>query len=113
MNMVFTMGFRVQIFGRRCALEPAFFFIKRQYTEQLTDKQGEQFWAVSTCQKQYSFLAGESQRHIAKSLIFEEPDVEYRGHYSRQFLDRQSRRLPVRRDWQQHLNEPFSELTLG
>lgn len=51
MNMVFTMGFRVQIFGRRCALEPAFFFIKRQYTEQLTDKQGEQFWAVSTCQK--------------------------------------------------------------
>ena len=52
MNMVFTMGFRVQIFGRRCALEPAFFFIKRQYTEQLTDKQGEQFWAVSTCQKQ-------------------------------------------------------------
>ena len=52
MNMVFTMGFRVQIFGRRCALEPAFFFIKRQYTEQLTDKQGEQFWAVSTGQKQ-------------------------------------------------------------
>ena len=51
--MVFTMGFRVQIFGRRCALEPAFFFIKRQYTEQLTDKQGEQFWAVSTCQKQF------------------------------------------------------------
>ena len=27
--------------------------------------------------------------------------LEYRGHYSRQFLDRQSRRLPVRRDWQQ------------
>ena len=53
MNMVFTMGFRVQIFGRRCALEPAFFFIKRQYTEQLTDKQGEQFWAVSTCQKHH------------------------------------------------------------
>ena len=53
MNMVFTMGFRVQIFGRRCALEPAFFFIKRQYTEQLTDKQGEQFTEDSISQKQY------------------------------------------------------------
>ena len=52
MNMVFTMGFRVQIFGRRCALEPSFFFVKRQYTKQLTDKQGEQFLAVSNDQKQ-------------------------------------------------------------
>ena len=51
MNMVFTMGFRVQIFGRRCALEPSFFFVKRQYTKQLTDKQGEQFLAVSNDQK--------------------------------------------------------------
>ena len=52
MNMVFTMGFRVQIFGRRCALEPSFFFVKRQYTEQLTDKQGEQFTEDSISQKQ-------------------------------------------------------------
>ena len=51
--MVFTMGFRVQIFGRRCALEPSFFFVKRHYTEQLTDKQGEQFLAVSNDQKQH------------------------------------------------------------
>ena len=58
------MGFRVQIFGRRCALEPAFFFIKRQYTEQLTDKQGEQFWAVSTCQKHYS-----SHRSLMHSIF--------------------------------------------
>ena len=83
MNMVFTMGFRVQIFGRRCALEPAFFFIKRQYTEQLTDKQGEQFWAVSTCQKHlvineeeaktvrlifFSYLYGYSTAKIADAL---------------------------------------------
>jgi hypothetical protein len=67
MNMVFTMGFRVQIFGRRCALEPSFFFVKRQYTEQLTDKQGEQFWAVSTCQKQYEYLKYiSSAEHIHK-----------------------------------------------
>ena len=29
--------------------------------------------------------------------------LEYRGHYSRQFVYRQSRRLSVRRDWQQHI----------
>ena len=73
MNMVFTMGFRVQIFGRRCALEPAFFFIKRQYTEQLTDKQGEQFTEDSISQK-HSYHS----THVVSEDILEDINEYYR-----------------------------------
>lgn len=67
MNMVFTMGFRVQIFGRRCALEPSFFFVKRQYTKQLTDKQGEQFLAVSNDQKHLGVTGSYAEQYAKEN----------------------------------------------
>ena len=65
--MVFNHGFQSTDLVRRCALEPSFFFNKRQYTEQSVDRQGEQFTEDSISQKQ--FMLGEYEDADGKTYI--------------------------------------------